>query len=91
MVANTEANGRFHSDWLTMLYPRLRLREELLLATTESYASRIDDSEVSQLPLLMRRSIRRSRICSYRQVWAKVVGGESSKRVLTTNMNTSLV
>jgi adenine-specific DNA-methyltransferase len=24
MVANTEANGRFHSDWLNMLYPRLR-------------------------------------------------------------------
>src|SRR5206468_1124343 len=23
MVANTEANGRFHSDWLTMIYPRL--------------------------------------------------------------------
>src|ERR1700730_8616437 len=30
MFSNTEANGRFHSDWLTMLYPRLRLARNLM-------------------------------------------------------------
>ena len=30
MVANTEANGRFHSDWLTMMYSRLKLSRNLL-------------------------------------------------------------
>ena len=30
LVANTEANGRFHSDWLTMMYPRLKLARNLL-------------------------------------------------------------
>src|SRR5690554_3936136 len=30
LVANTEANGRFHSDWLSMMYPRLRLAKNLL-------------------------------------------------------------
>jgi adenine-specific DNA-methyltransferase len=30
LVANTESNGRFHSDWLTMIYPRLRLARNLL-------------------------------------------------------------
>lgn len=30
LVANTESNGRFHSDWLSMLYPRLRLARNLL-------------------------------------------------------------
>lgn len=30
MVQNTEANGRFHTDWLNMLYPRLRLAKDLL-------------------------------------------------------------
>jgi adenine-specific DNA-methyltransferase len=30
MVANTDSNGRFHSDWLSMMYPRLRLSRNLL-------------------------------------------------------------
>ncbi|MCH8627383.1 site-specific DNA-methyltransferase [Arsenicicoccus piscis] len=30
LVANTEANGRFHSDWLSMMYPRLKLARGLL-------------------------------------------------------------
>ena len=30
LVANTESNGRFHSDWLSMVYPRLRLARSLL-------------------------------------------------------------
>ena len=30
LVANTEANGRFHSDWLNMIYPRLKLARNLL-------------------------------------------------------------
>jgi adenine-specific DNA-methyltransferase len=30
LVANTEANGRFHSDWLSFIYPRLRLARSLL-------------------------------------------------------------
>lgn len=30
MVANTENNGRFHSDWLSMMYSRLKLARNLL-------------------------------------------------------------
>jgi len=30
LVANTESNGRYHSDWLSMMYPRLRLARNLL-------------------------------------------------------------
>lgn len=30
LIANTESNGRFHSDWLTMIYPRLKLARNLL-------------------------------------------------------------
>ncbi|MBS0172347.1 MAG: site-specific DNA-methyltransferase [Nitrospira sp.] len=30
LVANTEANGRFHSDWLSMMYPRVKLARSLL-------------------------------------------------------------
>ena len=30
MVTNTESNGRFHTDWLNMIYPRLRIAKDLL-------------------------------------------------------------
>src|SRR5690554_4491417 len=30
LVANTEANGRFHSEWLSMIYPRIRLAKNML-------------------------------------------------------------
>lgn len=48
MVANTEANGRFHSDWLTMMYSRLRLSRNLLCEDGVIFIS-IDDNEVGNL------------------------------------------
>lgn len=30
LVANTESNGRFHTDWLNMIYPRLKVAKDLL-------------------------------------------------------------
>jgi len=48
LVANTEANGRFHSDWLSMLYPRLRLAKNLLADDGVVFIS-IDDNEVDNL------------------------------------------
>ena len=51
MVANTEANGRFHSDWLTMLYPRLKLARNLLREDGVIFIS-IDDNEQANLKRL---------------------------------------
>jgi adenine-specific DNA-methyltransferase len=48
LVANTEANGRFHSDWLSMMYPRLRLARNLLSPSGAIFIS-IDDHEVANL------------------------------------------
>jgi adenine-specific DNA-methyltransferase len=48
LVVNTEANGRFHSDWLTMLYPRLKLAKNLLAQEGAIFIS-IDDGEVASL------------------------------------------
>lgn len=48
LVANTEANGRFHSDWLSMLYPRLRLARNLLREDGAILIS-IDDNEADNL------------------------------------------
>ena len=48
LVANTEANGRFHSDWLSMMYPRLKLAKNLLAPDGLMFIS-ADDSEASAL------------------------------------------
>lgn len=48
LVANTESNGRFHSDWLSMMYPRLRLARNLLRDDGVIFIS-IDDGEVHNL------------------------------------------
>lgn len=48
LVANTESNGRFHSDWLSMIYPRLKLAANLLSEDGVIFIS-IDDNESSNL------------------------------------------
>ncbi|MDQ7280961.1 site-specific DNA-methyltransferase [Stenotrophomonas sp. Sm6012] len=48
LMANTAANGRFHSDWLTMIYPRLKLAFNLLKDDGFIFIS-IDDNEVDNL------------------------------------------
>ncbi|MBF0311693.1 MAG: site-specific DNA-methyltransferase [Magnetococcales bacterium] len=48
MSSNTEASGRFHTDWLNMMYPRLRLARNLLRADGVILVS-IDDAEFSNL------------------------------------------
>jgi adenine-specific DNA-methyltransferase len=48
LVANSESNGRFHSDWLSMMFSRLRLAKNLLRDDGVIFIS-IDDYEVANL------------------------------------------
>ena len=48
LVVNPEASGRYHSDWLTMMYPRLKLARSLLEDNGLIFIS-IDDNEVDNL------------------------------------------
>ena len=48
---NTESNGRFHTDWLNMMYPRLRLARNLLTDDGVIFIS-IDDNEQENLKRL---------------------------------------
>lgn len=48
LVHNTESNGRFHTDWLNMIYPRLKLAKDLLADDGVIFIS-IDDYEVENL------------------------------------------
>ena len=48
MQRNTESNGRFHTDWLNMIYPRLKVAKDLLTDDGVIFIS-IDDNEVENL------------------------------------------
>jgi adenine-specific DNA-methyltransferase len=48
LVANTESNGRFHTDWLNMIYPRLKVAKDLLSEDGVIFIS-IDDNEEENL------------------------------------------
>ena len=48
LVQNTESNGRFHTDWLNMIYPRLKVAKDLLSEDGVIFIS-IDDNEVENL------------------------------------------
>lgn len=48
LVQNTEYNGRFHTDWLNMIYPRLKVAKDLLTEDGLIFIS-IDDNEVENL------------------------------------------
>ena len=51
-TTNPETSGRFHSDWLTMMYPRLLLANNLLKEDGSIFVS-IDDNEVHNLAMMM--------------------------------------
>ena len=51
MVQNTESNGRFHTDWLNMIYPRLKVAKDLL-ADDGAILIHIDEHEVSTLEVI---------------------------------------
>ena len=52
LETNSDANGRFHSDWLSMIYPRLFLAKQLLREDGVIFVS-IDDNEQHHLKMLM--------------------------------------
>ena len=78
MVANTEANGRFHSDWLSMLYPRLRLAKNLLSEEGAIFVS-IADQEVHNLRFIMNEVFGAENFVAT-IIWQKVYAPKSSAR-----------
>ena len=51
MQRNTEANGRFHTDWLNMIYPRLKVARDLLSEDGAIFISIGDDEEANLIKL----------------------------------------
>ena len=78
---NTEANGRFHTDWLNMIYPRLKLAKDLLTEDGVIFIS-IDDNEVDNLRKVCDEIFgTNSFIASYLKQ-SKVGGGSDSKFIV---------
>ncbi len=48
LVTNTESNGRFHTNWLNMIYPRLKIAKDLLSEDGVIFIS-LDDGEIDNL------------------------------------------
>ena len=81
LVANTESNGRFHSDWLSMMYPRLKLARSLL--TEDGLISiSIDDHELPRLRGVMDEVFGRQNFIAV-VVWHKMDSPKNSARHLS--------
>jgi adenine-specific DNA-methyltransferase len=79
---NTETGGRFHSNWLSMMYPRLFLARNLLREDGVIFVS-IDDNEVHNLRMLMNEVFgEENRIECF--IWKKSYGGGAKERFAVT-------
>ncbi len=76
LVTNKESNGRFHSDWLSMMYPRLKLARNLLTDDGVIFIS-IDDNEVHNLMKLCDEIFGEGNFIA-NLVWSNKEGGGSS-------------
>jgi adenine-specific DNA-methyltransferase len=79
MILNTEANGRFHSDWLSMMYPRLRLARTLLRDDGMIFIS-IDDNELHNLRKICDEIFGEGNFCST-FIWEKRTNRENRQMV----------
>ena len=70
---NTEANGRYHTDWLNMMYPRLKLARNLLSEEGVIFIS-IDDHEVDNLKKICNEALFESNFIA-QLIWQNKKGG----------------
>lgn len=79
---NTEADGRFHSKWLNMMYPRLYLARNLLSDDGILFVS-IDDNEVQNLRHLLNETFGEENFVDS-IIWKKRYGGGAKEKYLVT-------
>lgn len=78
--SNSEANGRFHTDWLNMMYSRLKLARNLLREDGVIFIS-IDDAEVTNLHLLASEVFGEENMLPIIVRRAKVGGGSDNRHI----------
>jgi adenine-specific DNA-methyltransferase len=76
LVANTESNGRFHTDWLNMIYPRLKVAKDLLSEDGLLFIS-LNDIEVANARKVCEEVLGANNFVAD-LIWANKEGGGSS-------------
>ena len=82
LVANPESNGRFHSDWCSMMYPRLLLARDLLSEDGAIFIS-IDDNEVSNLTTIVKEVFGQSNLINTIAVNMSNMSGPKIQHAIT--------
>jgi adenine-specific DNA-methyltransferase len=80
--SNSEASGRFHTDWLNMIYPRLKVAQSLLANDGLIFVS-CDDGEVANLRLLMTELFGEENLVA-QLIWKKSYGGGAKAKHVVT-------
>ena len=88
MVQNTESNGRFHTDWLNMIYPRLKVAKDLLTDDGVIFIS-IDDKEVANLMKICDELFGRNNLVG-NLIWQSRVSISNDDEI-STNHNHTLI
>lgn len=81
LFQNTESNGRFHTDWLNMIYPRLKIARNLLSDDGVIFIS-IDDNEVENLRNICNEIFGECNFIASYLKQSKVGGGSDSKFIV---------
>lgn len=89
LVPNTESNGRFHTDWLNMIYPRLRLAKDLLSDDGIIVIS-IDDNEIRNMRLLCDEVFGESNFIST-IIWQKIHSTKNDAKYFSENHEYAVV
>ena len=84
LVQNTESNGRFHTDWLNMLYPRLKVGKDLLAEDGVIFVSIGDDEEANLIKIMDEIFGEKNFIAS---ICHKHRGSVSNDRIISENHN----
>lgn len=82
LSTNTRADGRFHSKWLSMMYPRLRLARNLMRDDGVIFVS-VDDNEVHNLRSIMNEIFGEENFIDC-MIWKKRYGGGAKEKYLVT-------
>lgn len=84
LVANPDTSGRYHSDWLTMMYPRLKLARNLLTDDGVIFIS-IDDNEVHNLRKICDEVFGEGNLIA--QICHKARASVSNDKIISSNHN----
>lgn len=85
MFRNTDSNGRFHSDWCSMIYPRLVLARNLLSDDGVIYIS-IDDNELDNLKKICDEVFGESNFVA-NMIWQSTAGSNTGTEIVTVTEN----